>query len=420
VAALFTREFFTAVRNRLAPGGIVCQWAHTYDISGADLRSIVGTFASVFPEATAWLVGDSDVLLVAAAGTLDARLPNIEQGWRRPGVAADLRAQFVVEPFGLLSLFAAGPAALKRYAGAAAIQTDDRMELEFSGPHAVGSRTLDENAAQLHQLLGEGGEPLVIRRARQGAGPSAWRDRGAMLLAANDYGNAYDNYAKAVSLDATDAAALDGVVRAAVAARREDRALELLRSSADAHPRTATIWIAMSKLLAAGGASDKAIAAAGQACSIKPIAAAALEQLASIFADIGDAARLEPIVAQLQQAAPDRPGSRYYSAAAKFLRGQFPEALQLAQQAVGLDPRNAAAYNLVGAIHATLGQHAEARDAFQAALRLNARDSATYVNLGLLEMSSANSAAAAGYFAEALSLDPKSAAARQGLSLARP
>ena len=42
VAALFTREFFAAARDRLAPGGLVCQWAHTYDISDADLRSIVG------------------------------------------------------------------------------------------------------------------------------------------------------------------------------------------------------------------------------------------------------------------------------------------------------------------------------------------------------------------------------------------
>jgi spermidine synthase len=36
VAALFTREFFTAARSRLAPHGIICQWAHTYDISADD------------------------------------------------------------------------------------------------------------------------------------------------------------------------------------------------------------------------------------------------------------------------------------------------------------------------------------------------------------------------------------------------
>ena len=67
VAALFTREFFEAARDRLAPGGIICQWAHTYNISDPDLRSIVATFTSVFPDGTVWLVGGDDVLLVAAS-----------------------------------------------------------------------------------------------------------------------------------------------------------------------------------------------------------------------------------------------------------------------------------------------------------------------------------------------------------------
>ena len=89
VAALFTREFFAAARARLAPGGIICQWANAYNISDADLRSIVATFRSVFPDGTVWLVGADDVLLVAsdraarrAAG--EHRAP-LERGpaWRR-------------------------------------------------------------------------------------------------------------------------------------------------------------------------------------------------------------------------------------------------------------------------------------------------------------------------------------------------
>src|SRR4029077_7831812 len=38
VAALFTREFFEAARSRLKPDGVLCQWAHTYDISPQDLQ----------------------------------------------------------------------------------------------------------------------------------------------------------------------------------------------------------------------------------------------------------------------------------------------------------------------------------------------------------------------------------------------
>src|SRR6185369_8280465 len=73
-AALFTREFFAAARSRLKPDGLLCQWAHTYDISPDDLRSIVATFASVFPQGTMWLVGEGDLLLIGAAGPAIAPL----------------------------------------------------------------------------------------------------------------------------------------------------------------------------------------------------------------------------------------------------------------------------------------------------------------------------------------------------------
>ena len=50
---------------RLAPGGIICQWVNAYNINQADLRSVIATFRSVFPEGTVWLVGGDDVLLLA-------------------------------------------------------------------------------------------------------------------------------------------------------------------------------------------------------------------------------------------------------------------------------------------------------------------------------------------------------------------
>ncbi|PYQ88899.1 MAG: hypothetical protein DMG03_03055 [Acidobacteria bacterium] len=419
VAALFTREFFTAVRRRLAPGGIVCQWAHTYDISEADFRSILATFLAVFPGATAWLVGDSDVLLVASTSPIDDLLANVARGWQRSGVAAGLRAQSVLEPFEILSLFAAGPAEISRFAAGAAVQTDDRTALEFSGPRAVANRTSRDNASALRQAVDEKAAPAAIRQAREAATAPEWRNRGAMLLAANDYGNAFDAYLSSLTREATDAASLDGFVRTSIAAHAEERALTLLESWAGTHPRDPSIRIAMSRLLAATGALDRAIDIAAEACRIAPGTPAALEQLASILADVGDVERLDPVVAELQRAAPLRAATEYYAGAARYLRRDLPAALGLVRQATTIDPGYAAAHNLTGAIEAMLGHTVEARRALETALRLDARDAATYVNLGLLEMSADNRAAAAGYFAEALSLDPKSTAARAGFARAR-
>jgi spermidine synthase len=420
VAALFTREFFTALRDRLAPGGIFCQWAHTYDISGDDLRSVAATFASVFPGGTMWLVGDGDLLLVASLEPLEPRFVNIERNWHRPDVAADLAEVGANGPFALYSLFIGGPNELRRYGSAAALQTDDRMTLEFSGPRAVyGGSTTEDNVKLLHQLLDAQARPPAIARALASPSAAEWKGRAAMMLQAGMYNVAYQDFVTAVKLEPADADALGGLVRAAIAAHHEQDAGTLLTSLVSAHGREPALRVALSKMLAASGRFDEAIAAAKDACDVAPTDPDGWEQLASIFADVGDAERLAPVVDTLQGVAPTRATTTYYAAAIEFLKGRHQPALGLAQAAILRDPQYAAAYNLVGAVHATLGETEPARQAFEMALRLDSKDSATYINLGLLALSSHSSREAAGWFAEALSLDPQSPAARRGLQQAR-
>jgi protein O-GlcNAc transferase len=191
-----------------------------------------------------------------------------------------------------------------------------------------------------------------------------------------------------------------------------------LRAAIAAHPRRLAPRIALSKLLAASGAFDEAVTVADEAAGLMPPDLAALEQLASLYADAGDAVRLEAVVRRLEPWSGMGAAPHYYAAALQFLRGRFDEALGALRHAIALDPRHAAARNLLGAIQASLGQWEAAREAFKAALVLDPGDTATYTNLGLLELSSGNRAAAVDLFAEALSLDPTSHAARQGMTQA--
>ena len=165
VAALFTREFFEAARARLAAHGIICQWVNTYDISTEDLQSVVATFASVFPHGTLWLIGDGDLLLVGSDDPLDERLGSVARTWQRPGVAEDLRAVGVVEPFGLLSMFVGGDAAVAQFAAGAAVQRDDRMALEFTGPRALRTVARRDNVARLRDLATSTARPADVTRA---------------------------------------------------------------------------------------------------------------------------------------------------------------------------------------------------------------------------------------------------------------
>ena len=419
VAALFTREFFEAARRRLTADGILCQWAHTYDISREDLRSVVVTFASVFPDGTMWLVGDGDLLLVGSSSPLDARLTNVTEGWRIPPVAADLLQVGLRHPFGLFSLYVGAGDELRRFGGDAAPQRDSRMALEFSGPRAINATASAGNAAELRQLTETAKLPAAIAAAFSTATARDWRDRAAMLMTASSYDAAYRDYQKAIQLDRADTDAWFGFTRAAVASRHDQDAISWLQAKTTADPTEVRARIALSRFQAATGRVQEALETALEATAITPIDFAAVEQLASLYADLGDADHLEAVVAMADRLFPGKMATRYFDAATNFMRGRLPVAIDLVKQVTASDPTRGDAQNLLGAIYASSGRPAEARTAFEAALRLNPRDSSAYTNLGLLELSGGNRAGASELFVEALSLDPGSGAARQGLANSR-
>ncbi len=418
VASLFTREFFEAAKARLAPGGLICQWAHTYNISDRDLRSIAATFTSVFPQGTIWLVGEDDVLLVAGDAPIGDRLDRIAANWSRPGVAADLATVHVVEPFSILSLYAGGPAELAQYGKGATLLDDDRMALEFSGPRELHSRSAAGNSAALGALGASGDAPPAVRAARAAAGAPAWRHRADMLFGADVYALAYDDYTQALQLDPSDGAALDGLVRTALRTGRAVDALGWIKGVTMDRPPAMGVLIASSKLLAASGSGDAAVAAAGQAAALEPTRPEPLEQLASLRADANDAAALDAAVERLRTVAPDRAATSYYAAVAAFLRGDAEGAVRLADRATALDPAFAPVHDLAGAAYLKLGRLQDARRAFEASLTFDAHDSTAYTNLGLAALAANDRAAAAGYFAEALWLTPESKTAREGLERA--
>jgi spermidine synthase len=421
VATLFTREFFEAARARLAPDGLLCQWAHTYDISQEDLQSIVRTFASVFPQGTMWLVGEADLLLIGGPGDdVRSRLGGLASRLRNPSTAdmlATVNIRAADAPFDLLSLYKGGPDELNRYGGNAIVQTDDRTRLEYSAPRGIYGKTGGNNTGAIQNLGGD--RPQAVRAVLGAATDSSWASRGAMLLKAEAYELAYESFRTAVTLNSRNAEALAGLVAAAASARKQPETLEWLKTIASREPSNAPIRIELAHLYAAGGDGNAAIEAASAAMRLAPEDPRAAEQLASIVADAEDADRLEPLAASLAARFPDRPDPRYYQATVLFLRGRAEEAIAAIRGVVDRHPDHARAQNLLGAACATLGRRECAQSAFDASLRADPKDPSTYINLGLLHLQAANPQEAARYFTEALSIDRQSEAARSGLAQAR-
>ena len=388
-------------------------------MSDADLRSIVATFRAGFPEGTMWLAGDRDLLLVGATTPLESLLDNVSTGWQRPGVAEDLAAVAMREPFALLSLFAGGPVEMAKYSAGAAVQTDDRTALEFSGPLAAFGGTSTNHAATIRALLDGGQRPAVVARVLTGATSAQWRDRGAMLMRVEAFDDAYSNHANAFDMEPNDRDTLDGFVRAAVAARHEDDAERRLRAAIEAHATDPAPRVSLAELLGNQGRFDEATAVAADATKLAPEDAPAWEQLASLHTDRGDVATLGKVVEVLRRRFPERAATWYFAASDSFLRDNPVVALPLVRRALELDSSYADAYNLLGALLATTGDVNAGRDAFQTSLRLDPRDPVTYVNLAQLELGAGQRSIAADLFSEALSLDPNSRMAREGLAQAK-
>jgi Flp pilus assembly protein TadD len=328
------------------------------------------------------------------------------------------------EPFALWSLFVAGPPELASYARSAPILTDDRMTLEFSGPREIHGGNAGENGASLMALLGSEGGPAIVRDARARAGAAQWRNRGDMMSRRDAPAIAYDDYIRALQADRSDRTALAGLVRTAILLHRGADALAWVKALAQSPPRredvpTVDYLVAQSKLLASIGEARDAIEAANQAAQFAPVSAAALEQLASLFADAGDTAQLDSTLDTMRRVSPEAPATHYYASASAFLRGDAREALTQALRATAIEPQYAPAYDLIGAAHTRLGQPDDARAAFHRSLSFDAHDSTAYTNLGVIELAAGNRQLAASYFAEALWLTPDSATARQGLAQAR-
>jgi spermidine synthase len=419
VAALFTREFFESARARLRPDGLLCQWAHTYDIGADDLRSIVRTFASVFPQGTMWLVGEGDLLLIGSAADVPLSIERLASVWHRGAAPAALEGVGVrgpETPFALLSLFAGGPDALKQFGDSVPVQNDDRMALEFSAPRGIYGRTLNENSLVIRALGTE--QPAAVRAAYASATDASWQARGAMELKAEAYAFAFEAYRKAVALNPQNVEALAGLTQAAGPASKVEEELTWLTSLAASQPRNASVRIELSRLRASRGDLRGSVEAADEALRIAPDDPRTGEQLASVFADAGDGDRLAPLADALVARFPARADVRYYRATALFLHGQTEQALDESRRVTMAHPDHARAQNLVGAACATLGRRDCAESAFRASIRANPHDASTYVNLGTLYLQTGNPQAADA-FSEALAIDPTSTSARSGLAQAR-
>ena len=186
-----------------------------YEIEPADLKSIAATFASVFPHATMWLVGDGDLLLI---GSTDreierqvAHLPERLRAGSTPQLLEYMGIPPASAPFVVASLFAGGGAAIADYAAGAVLQTDDRTSLEFSAARAMYERLPTANAEEIRSLAAKHPPPAAIAHWTRQASAADWTERGGAALRAEAFEMARASFVRAINLDPHSSKALRGL-----------------------------------------------------------------------------------------------------------------------------------------------------------------------------------------------------------------
>jgi len=135
---LYSREYFTLVRDALADGGLALQWiGHRPDIQ---YKLIMRTFLEVFPHTTLWLdgqlmVGSIEPLTISPALVIDKQA--------RPETRLALDDIGLDSFETLASWYVAGPDELRRFVGPGPVLTDDRPLVEYHRSLPAGDPPVD-------------------------------------------------------------------------------------------------------------------------------------------------------------------------------------------------------------------------------------------------------------------------------------
>ncbi len=145
---LYTSEYFKLAANHLKPGGIMCQWLPIYELSVADLKSVVRTFSENFKYTMAWLT-HYDAEIIGSNSPIIIDEETLARRLKTTALSKDLTPVMMATAQDFLSYFIFGNTGMQAFAEGGVINTDNNLYLEFSTPVSMGKNLMGGNAKAL-------------------------------------------------------------------------------------------------------------------------------------------------------------------------------------------------------------------------------------------------------------------------------
>lgn len=397
VSALFTREFFTAVKSHLTPGGVFCQWGHLYNMGASDLATLLATFRDVFPRGRVFVISEADILIVgseAATNLNEKRVADIHEAARADLASSKLTPKILgAIPTILLSDLP--------WLNEARRHTDDAPVLDFSAPLSIHAQTATPNRRRL--LAGDAPADTSLLRSRL-----------ALLKASGSPEWSYDLGERALSQGLADREIAEEYVRSAISLHRAEAAEAALTSAIERAPSEALL-VARGLLEWNTNRSDLALRSLQAASRIDPRQARAYLLSAEIQSAAGDLQAMRRLIRLALALNPRDAEALGLAAEAELRDGRLEPARRLAEGALGFDPTESRALEVRALALAQLGRFAEARNAFVRLLEVSSEAPASRNNFGVFELQQGNASVAARLFKDAADLDPASLDSYRGL-----
>lgn len=140
---LYTREYFQLCKERLAQGGVVCQYLPLHKLSLHEFKMAIRTFLSVFPHVTVWLAHAHAIMV----GTRHEQHLDFND---MTDILQDIDDAILHDPYDLTISLILNEQAARSFIGDGPLNTDDHPYLEFFSPASTAKDNWDRN---LYEML---------------------------------------------------------------------------------------------------------------------------------------------------------------------------------------------------------------------------------------------------------------------------
>jgi spermidine synthase len=157
-AALYTKEYFEAVKRHLNPGGLFSLYVPLYESDERTVKSELATFMAAFPNGTVWANtvngAGYDLVFLGQADPLTLNLDELQERWNRPDyapVAQSLREIGINSPEDLFATYAGQKSDLGAWYAGVELNLDRDLRLQYMGGWGINSRLEDVIYRQMLQ-----------------------------------------------------------------------------------------------------------------------------------------------------------------------------------------------------------------------------------------------------------------------------